>query len=289
VLNTSPDSRLISLSASVYRALLALYPAQFKQEYAPHMAQVFRDCCRRAYHEGGIPSLLLLWARTTLDYLKTIVEEYARGGTYMTREKFIKLSGWAMVLGSAVTIIGWLADTRPQYSQYNAASLPIDRYANLVAMPIIVIGTFLLSLGMLGLLVRYGRIAGGFGRSILALGALSGVVSAMGIAGLTGDDSNLSWGMFYFGMTIQYLMLALFGIVCIKQRILPRWNGLPLLAGLWVPGYVLLSGFLELYTGTWLDTPEAVFYSIWLITLVGFAGLGYLLQSDAQPSNPAAV
>jgi hypothetical protein len=86
VLNTSPDSRLISLSASVYRALLAAYPAQFKSEYGSHMAQVFRDCCRQAYQEGGTPSLLALWMRTTLDYLKTIIEEYARGGTNMTRE-----------------------------------------------------------------------------------------------------------------------------------------------------------------------------------------------------------
>jgi hypothetical protein len=287
MLENANESQSVIVSVRLYRWLLSAYPKGFWQEYGPLMAQVFRDCCRRAYHHGGALALLALWVRTALDYIKTIVEEYVRGGTNMTREKFIKLSGWALLLGSIATVIGWLADSRPEYNQYNFASLPIDRYANMAATPLLVIGALLISLGMLGLLVRYGSQAGGFGRLTLVLGILGGLVSAVGMAGLSVNDSNPWWSMFFFGMTFQYLMLVLFGIVCLRRQILPRWNSLPLLAGLWIPGYVLVSGYLELFTGAWVDTPIAVFFTLWLITLVGFAGLGYLLLSDAQPAAPA--
>jgi hypothetical protein len=287
VLNTSPDSRLISLSASVYRALLAAYPAQFKSEYGSHMAQVFRDCCRQAYQEGGTPSLLALWMRTTLDYLKTIIEEYARGGTNMTREKFIKLSGWALLVGSISILIGWLADSRPEYSQFNAASLPIDRYANLAAVPLVIMGVLLVSLGMLGLQARYGGEAGGFGRFVLVFGALCGLVSAIGMVGLAISDSDPWWSMFFLGWTAQYLMLALFGIVCLRRQVLPRWNGLPLLAGVWMPAFTLISLIYESATGSWVEWPDAVFIFLFAIGAAGFAGLGYLLQADAQTTGPA--
>ena len=58
----------------------------------------------------------------------------------MNREKFIKLSGWALIIGSIAIFIGWMAESRPKYDQFNAASLPIDRYANLAAVPLIIMG-----------------------------------------------------------------------------------------------------------------------------------------------------
>ncbi|MGW8252111.1 MAG: hypothetical protein ACWGO1_15835 [Anaerolineales bacterium] len=250
------------------------------------MAQVFRDCSRRAYQDGGGLALMALWARTTLDYLKTMVEEYARGGTYMTREKFIKLSGWALLVGSISILIGWLAESRPEYSQFNAASLPIDRYANLAAVPLVIMGVLLVSLGMLGLQARYGGKAGGFGRLTLVIGALSGLVSAVGMVGLAIYDSDPWWSLFFMGWVIQYLMLALFGIVCLRRQLLPRWNGLPLLAGIWLPVFMLVSLVYENATGSWVELPDAVFIFLFSIGAFGFAGLGYLLQSDAQPVSP---
>ncbi len=43
------DPQAVKLSASFYNLLLASYPTRFRQEYGPHMLQVFRDCCRKAY------------------------------------------------------------------------------------------------------------------------------------------------------------------------------------------------------------------------------------------------
>jgi hypothetical protein len=170
MLENAQSSYPVNVSVRLYRGLIQAYPAGFRREYGDAMLQIFRDSCRRAYREGGNNALLALWARTGLDYLKTILEEYARGGTNMTREKFIKLSGWALIIGSVAIFVGWLAESRPEYNQFNAASLLIDRYANLAAVPLIVMGVLLVSLGMLGLLARYGAQSGGFGRFCLGLG-----------------------------------------------------------------------------------------------------------------------
>lgn len=282
------DTQAVNLSVRFYRLLVMAYPSNFRREYGKDMLQVFRDCCRRSYQAGGSLTLLALWMRTLFDWFKTVLEEQLNRGTEMTRKKFIRLSGWALILGSISITVGWLASTRPEYSQFNAASLPIDRYANLVAFPLFTLGLILTSLGLLGLLARYGVGVGWFGRITLMLGALSGLVSALGTVGLAIFDSEAWWSMFFLGWTLQYLMLALFGLVCLRRNVLLRWNGLPLLAGIWVPLMVTLTGIYEAYTGSWLEVSDLVFGAVFLIGLVGFLWLGYLLQADNQPKNPAA-
>lgn len=207
----------------------------------------------------------------------------------MSKEKFIKLSGWALMLGGLVVMLGWLAGTRPEYNRFNARSLPIDRYANAVEFPMIVMGMLLLSVGLIGLFLRYGQRAGNFGRFSLGFGALSGAISAVGAIGLGVYDSEPWWLTFFLGMTFQYLGLTLFGIPALRQRTLPRWNGLPIFAGFWIPAFVLYSLIVEQVTGQWVEWPEAVFMTLWLFSLAGLAGLGYLLQSDSQPVDTATV
>jgi len=282
------SSSWVTFSVRFYQGLIRAYPAGFRHEYAVAMQQVFRDCVLRAYQDGGTKALLGLWMRTGSDFLKSILEEYAKGGTNMTREKFIKLSGWAMGVGSIAILIGWLAESRPEYNPFNAASLPVDRYANLAALPLIAMGVLLVSLGMLGLQARYGAQGGKFGSFCLGLGALSGLVSAVGILGLAINDSDPWWSMFFLGWMLQYLMLALFGVICRQRRILPRWNSLPLLAGIWLPGFMLVSLIYESITGSWLELPDPVFAALFTIGAAGAGWLGYLLQSDAQPAGPAA-
>jgi hypothetical protein len=120
----------------------------------------------------------------------------------------------------------------------------------------------------------------------LGLGALSGLVSAVGAIGLVTNDGDLNWWMFIMGWGVQYLMLALFGVVCLRQKLLPRWNGLPLLAGIWLPAFMVISGIYESMTGTWVEPPDFVFPALFMIGVVGFTGLGYLLISDARPAQP---
>jgi len=281
--------RSLILSTRLYQALLALYPSEFRRDYGAPMLQVFRNCAQRALSEHGTAALVSLWGRMMLDTVQTALEEHTQRGVDMSKVKFIKLSGWALMLGGLVVMLGWLAGTRPEYNRFNAASLQIDRYANAVEFPLIIMGLLLLSVGFIGLLLRYGNSASGFGRACLWMGTLSGLVSATGAIGLGISDSNPWWSMFFFGMTFQYLGLALFGIANLKQPALPRWNGLPLLAGIWVPLFAIASIIAEQIIGGWVELPDLFFISLWLLSLAGLAGLGYLLQAEPSSQEMAAA
>jgi hypothetical protein len=291
MLKSATDPQPIVLSVQLYRLLVSAYPAGFRREYGEPMVQAFRDSARQANQEGGGVALLALWGRILVDTFKTVVEEYVHGGVHMTRDKFIRLAGWALLLGSFLIFAGWLAETRPQYDPYNFRSLPIDHYANLAALPLVGLGMSLISLGMLGMLVRYGRAAGSLGRFSLGFGALCGLVSAVGVIGLAVYDSNPWWSMFFLGWGLQSLFLALFGVASLQRQVLPRWNSLPLLTGIWIPAYMFISLLYEQATGSWMDVPEAVFWALFLVLLVGMSGLGYLLQSSVNEGavSPGAV
>lgn len=79
-------NRKLALSVRLYRLLLAAYPAEFRQEYGPHMAQVFRDRCRDAQRgQGGRGSVRLaglarVWMETMLDLARTAPEEHLQNG-----------------------------------------------------------------------------------------------------------------------------------------------------------------------------------------------------------------
>ena len=288
--NSFNEPRSLTLSTRLYQALLTVYPSEFRRSYGSPMRQVFRDCCRRALLEAGAPGLLALWARTMLDILQTAIEEHVQRGVEMSKEKFIKLSGWALMLGGVVLLLGFLAGTRPEYRPFNARSLPIDRYVNAVADPLMMIAMFLLAVGLIGLFLQYGPTAGSFGRISLGLGAISGVISAIGSIGLGIVDQGPWWSIFFLGLFAEFLGLALFGLANLRQRTLPRGNALPILAGFWLPSYVLVSYILEQGSGNWLQAPLLVDLTMFLLTTASLAGLGFVLQSGpARPAAPSAT
>ncbi len=61
ILDTLFRHRLLCISNRTYQLLLAAYPSKFRRIYGRQMAQVFRDCCRDAYQQGGSGSVIVLW------------------------------------------------------------------------------------------------------------------------------------------------------------------------------------------------------------------------------------
>jgi hypothetical protein len=225
-----------------------------------------------------------------LDTLQTAIEEHVQRGVDMTKEKFIKLSGWALMLGGLALALGFLAGTRPEYNQFNARSLPIDQYANAAASPLMVMSMLLLAVGFIGLFLQYRRQAGSFGQASLGLSALSGVIGALGAIGLSIFDTEPWWSIFFFGMIFEFVGLALFGLANLRQRTMPRWNGLPLLAGIWVPLYVFVGIILEQGSGNWVQMPLVVDLSLFLLTMIGVVAMGYVLQGESpKPTVTSAT
>ncbi|NJN43862.1 MAG: hypothetical protein HC806_03390 [Anaerolineae bacterium] len=95
----TPDPALVAFSGSVYRLLLAFYPARFRRDYGVHMAQVFRDCSRAAVQRGG-GAFALFWLTTLVDWFKTVIREQLNGETEMSREKICSLEWLGADAGS---------------------------------------------------------------------------------------------------------------------------------------------------------------------------------------------
>jgi hypothetical protein len=236
------------------------------------MAQVFRDCCLRTMRQGGTGGMLKLWVITLLDLAQSVVAEHTQKETQMKREmkpEDIRRAGWALIFGAISFVI----------SVFVAIWVGSD--GSLFALLLMVFVSLpLLVFGILGLRNRYGEKTGSFGRSILLLGAILGpLTSIVGFFLMTIDPL---WFVVYTGPAVLFLCLTLFGIVTIYTKPLPRWNILPILAGLFYPLIILYYIVNGLMTGDWFgySVPDVV--NIILITIQGIAllALGSILKVD---------
>ena len=274
--NKFDDPSPVAFSISLYDTLLAAYPTGFRHEYGPHMAQVFRDYCLRSYSQGGLPGMLNLWTLILLDYIKSVVEEHIQRGIHMSKSTFIRLSGWSLVLGAITLMVAWLISIRdvPEYNRYSALSKPIDLYLEYATAILLPVTYLLLLVGMIGLYLRYRDDTNGFGKFGLIVGVLGGVISLGAAIPLFTNGPEWSWTAWMVGTLLYFLGLSVFGIAAVRDKLLPRWNALPILTGFLIP--IL---FIATFQMDW-EATEYISLGAFLLTAIGLAGLGLLLKSD---------
>ncbi|MCA1687489.1 MAG: hypothetical protein LC714_02580 [Actinobacteria bacterium] len=97
-----PD-RWLRVSSLVYRALLRVYPKEFRDAYGREMEQTFRDLCREKRRRGGAAGLVRLWVRVILDFASTAVVErveerkLARNGEVNVNERRLAWAGLVLL------------------------------------------------------------------------------------------------------------------------------------------------------------------------------------------------
>jgi len=278
------ENPIVAISVKVYQMLLVAYPAKFQQEYGSHMLQVFRDCCLRSFHQNGTNGMLRLWAVTIFDLLRSLIEEHPQKETFMTRSKFIRLSGWSLILG-AVTLFLFFAGVFIDEYVYDPFR-KFEAFTQVSYLIFIWAAPVLLGIGMFGLRTRYGGEVGGLGKNILLLGAISGFVLTMiGVA----TTATVEWGwiLLFAGNAFLLLCLAIFGFLALQSKPLPRWNSLPIWAGLPFPVLMTISLAINSTTGQsgWSQV-SSVFI---MLQCVALFMLGYILQSDVPEEMPATA
>jgi hypothetical protein len=72
------SDRAFTWSERCFRALLSLYPAEFRVRFGKEMAQIFLDCCRDKAGAAGLPGLVRLWLATLRDLGFSIPRERVR-------------------------------------------------------------------------------------------------------------------------------------------------------------------------------------------------------------------
>ncbi|KAA3643821.1 MAG: hypothetical protein DWQ07_17040 [Chloroflexi bacterium] len=273
------EPRPVSISTHLYRILLAAYPSGFRQEYGPYMAQLFRDQCVHSYRRSGPSGMLWLWTLTLFDFFMTVLEEHLQRETFMSKEKFMRLSGWGMMLGALALVLGFAASGgESSYYDPLGGRDGFYEYAQLFLVPS---GIFLITLGILGLRMRYGKHSGILGNLSLLLSAASGFVSFIAAIPLFILNDGPWWEITMGGLLNIFVGLAVFGLAALRRKPLPRWNALPLLTGIAFP--ILLT------VGVQTDqSGEIVGPIVMLWSSVGVGILGYLLRGDV-PREPFPV
>jgi len=282
------DARIVRLSLRVYSLLLASYPQSFRQQYSAHMLQAFGDYTRRVYLQRGLPGLLWWWALTLFDFLNSVVEEHLQMITSTTKEKFIRLGGWAWMLAGvnmfvAIAFGGFYETSFGSTRAYESIQAVLW-----TALPL------LLSNGFFALRAKYRESMGSLGNIALILGGSLSLVSFIALlatAALTSNDAVCVF--FIFGPMVAMIAMMLFGIDALRERYLPRWGSFPFIAGL-IPVLAFIAQIAaensspQITSGTGNPTliDQLLEYAP-LIFGVGVFLIGYMLQGEGKAAEKA--
>jgi hypothetical protein len=287
--------RRFLISEWLYRALLSLYPKEFRAAYGQQMCLTFRDACRAAYHKNGFGGLLTLWLPTLLDLFKSALEERARQGEIvMSKTRLISLAGPLTILVGAIWLGEMIGDLLLRYGQVKE-----ERFWDLF----LAVWSFAFLLSFVPLLFAQMGMRLRFLRSASTLGRLGLSLSVIGGAGvIVSMLARLLWGavapepevgaipwvgytavVSFWSIWIGYI---LFGIDALRYKLLPRWNLLPGLLG----ATILLSFGFE-----WFGVPAVMPFQ-WVsprlfISINGacLLLLGISIMNQTQESEPTAT
>lgn len=201
----------------------------------------------------------------------------------MTRSKFIRLSGWSLMLGAVTFFVFILLEflANDVYTPYGT----MGSYAGFGFLVSVWVTPILFGVGLLGMRTRYGDEVGSFGKNVLLVGAIAGPL--INIIGITVPQiGSRGWLLPFTGNAVLLACLSIFGISALSAKPLSRWNSLPFIAGVWYPVFMILILFFEV-TGapqTPLASPAFIIIPLQCVLLVL---LGYILQADVLEETPA--
>jgi len=273
------DVQLLNVSQRVFTRLLVLYPREYRQEYGPQMAQLFKDCSREVVGQSGAAALLTLWAATLLDLFKTAFEEHFKELTHMTKEKFTRLGGWALIAGGLLLLpLLGLGDLETLMG-----GIGIYLKAGLAAGTMLLLGT-----GALAMRNALGNEGGANGKNALSFSVAMAVIAAFGGIGLgLGLRGEIWWTLFFFGFVLHLLGVGIFGVLCMRARTLPGLNWLLVAGGLALPILTVYSLVLQ-FNGDPDYYPGAAFLVPLVLTLLAYLAAGIqLLQAPALKARAA--
>jgi hypothetical protein len=193
----------------------------------------------------------------------------------MSKSQFIKLSGWAFILGAfgLITILV---------------------YSGPIVFAGSVISSILLAVGMLGLRARSGEKVGNFGRNILLLSVIGPILLLIVIASLAlmYRSGNLTvsqveakglWIVMFGGPAVVLPGLTLFGFAALRSKPMAQLNWLPVLAGIWYPVfYFFLAGYLFTHNGAYPGQYQMAFNIMHMIQFLVLSVFGAVVARDTH-------
>ncbi len=233
-MNQTTQTRWMILSERVYGTLLFLYPADYRREYCPLMAQFFRDASRDRLRRDGMAGVALWWCKTLLDLMITVIEQRRKPRFIMSRSTVIQLTGILLILGGACVALGAYSQLQPgsHYSYHGIYQL---------AVYLLLPGCWLIGIGTLGLSLQYAKAVGVGGQWALIVSGVGALL--MGAGFVLTSFQEWFWLVAMIGLLAHGSALGVVGIKNLWARILPGFRGLPILAAVIL--VVMLTGVLN--------------------------------------------
>lgn len=238
---------LVSLSLTIYRTLLLLYPARFRHDYGQPMVQVFRATCRQAMREGGALRLARVWHVTLGDLIVTaLAERYAERYEEvmaMERRSLNRAAGLAGLMGGVLLLLYGLLEALLRFVYFIPAASGLNAVMNDTRSPWFLAfswaPTFIMPVAWACMIVALWGLSGYFARRGSWEVWLAGSVTLIGaIMCLLGTFSLIigSWNSWYYWHN---------SVTAYESQV--SGDPLPYLAGLDLFGHMMLGlGLLAL-------------------------------------------
>ena len=211
----------LSFSARIYRSLLGLYPSRFRAEYEAEMARTFRDSCRAEYRQNGALGLAGVWAETVPDLVVSVTDEHAQEEFQMVKTNLIRVLAVAGIVGGALWVaFGIMANMLPAGVD-GGAFRDVDGLIPLLGM-----AWMLLTLGLIGLYLRYSERWPMVAKLSLIVGILSGTEVFVCFL------FNIGWPVWVFGWFGLIGGLLLSGLALLTLPAERSWAGMLILIAL---------------------------------------------------------
>jgi hypothetical protein len=214
-MNRQP-SKFVDLLTGVYRRLLWLYPAQYREEYGWLQVQLFRDKAYDTYSRCGIAGVALYWIKALADLSVSVMRERNDRELMPSDEALVGFHPYLLLASGILLVAASISQLQPddhwQFYGIYAVSM--------IGFPIAIVT---LVAGLYGLRAWFCRQAGllgqlGIGMSIFGGGAAPFFMFMLPIG-------ELIWGIMILGFVMLFCGIALIGFDMLMNDYLPVWIG----------------------------------------------------------------
>jgi len=261
-----------SLSESVYRAMMALYPAEFRQDYAGLMAQAFRDVSRETYRREGLAGIALWWGAALFDLLISLIEQRRKESFVMSKSILPQWAGKLLMMGGICLGLSSISQLELGIPGLYLASTWF------VAPAYVLIG-----FGVFGLPARYREKTEPLTRITLYVASVGALAATIGF-GLSSMGVEIMWAAFMIGMILHLIGMTVFGFANITRPILPMIRWLPILTGL-LPFLMIYSEQMQFNSGQ-TDGADWIAFVCLLGAGVVWLIMGVFINRGAQAEAP---
>lgn len=183
----------------------------------------------------------------------------------MTQTNFVRVSGWGMIVAAVCLLL-----TFTQVAE---------------TFPLFLVVNLLITLGLVGLHVRYGERAGNVAKFALGMGIFGGFASVVSYFLWMSDAPN-GRILMNLAMAVMFGGLFVFGLIAQAVKPMPRGNWLPALAGFWWV-FLATSAYVN-PQASGQGVPFWASFAMFCVMSFCLASLGYVLQANVRQARGVA-